>query len=218
MDRRKNCYLRLLWEYPSGLTNVRQDRENLIEYLRTRLSEGSQSSAPEWRARPAAVLIPIYWYAGDWNLLYTRRTESVESHRGQVSFPGGAIEPEDKTAADAALREAGEEIGIHAADVDVIGHLDNFLTITQFDIKPFVGTISWPYPLQINHEEVSNAFSVPLSWLSNPANIDVKNRKIQSSGIEIPVYFFRPFEGEVIWGATARITINLLEILGLSPI
>jgi 8-oxo-dGTP pyrophosphatase MutT (NUDIX family) len=197
---------------------VREDSANLIEYLRKRLSEPSNSISQEWRARPAAVLIPIYWFGGDWNLLFTRRTDSVESHSGQVSFPGGMIEPQDKHALDAALREAEEEIGIRAKDVDVIGHLDNFLTITQFDIKPFVGTISWPYPLQINREEVANVFGVPFSWLSNPSNIELRERTIQTSGIQIPVYFFQPFEGEVIWGATARITVNLLEILGISPI
>ncbi len=197
---------------------VREDRTNLIDYLRKQLSERSHLSSDEWRARPAAVLIPVYWFAGDWNLLYTRRTDSVESHSGQVSFPGGMIEPQDKSALDAALREVEEEIGIRAEDVDVIGHLDNFLTITQFDIKPIVGSISWPYPLQINHEEVAHVFGVPLSWLSDPSNIEIRERKIHTSGQQIPVYFFRPFEGEVIWGATARITINLLEILGLSPL
>ncbi|OGO14784.1 MAG: hypothetical protein A2Z14_04060 [Chloroflexi bacterium RBG_16_48_8] len=119
---------------------------------------------------------------------------------------------------EAALREAHEEIGIQAKDVNVIGHLDNLLTVTQFDIKPIVGTISWPYPLQINHKEVAHVFGVPISWLSNPSNIEVRERKIQTSGIQIPVYFFLPFEGEVIWGATARITINLLQILDLSPV
>jgi len=197
---------------------VRQDKANLIEYLRTQLSEKIQLTSQEWRARPAAILIPIYWYSGDWNLLYTRRTDSVESHSGQVSFPGGMIEPEDNSALDAALREAEEEIGIRTTDVDVIGHLDNLLTVTQFDIKPFVGAISWPYPLQINRTEVANAFGVPISWLSNPSNIEVKERKIQTSGLQIPVYFFQPFEGEIIWGATARITIQLLKILGLSPV
>jgi 8-oxo-dGTP pyrophosphatase MutT (NUDIX family) len=197
---------------------VREDRVNLIEVLRSELSKQPQILSQEWRARPAAVLIPIYWYAGDWNLLYTRRTDSVESHSGQVSFPGGMIEPQDQGALDAALREAGEEIGIQAQDVDILGHLNNFLTITQFDIKPFVGVISWPYPLQINHEEVARIFGVPLSWLSKPSNIEVRERKIPTSGSEIPIYFFRPFEGEVIWGATARITIHLLEILDLSPV
>jgi 8-oxo-dGTP pyrophosphatase MutT (NUDIX family) len=197
---------------------VRDDRANLVEYLRTQLSQQSHLSSQEWRARPAAVLIPIYWYAGDWNLLYTRRTESVESHRGQVSFPGGMLEPEDKNALDGALREAEEEIGIRAEDVDVIGYLDNLLTVTQFDIKPIVGVISWPYPLQINDEEVAHAFGVPITWLSDTSNIKVSERKIQTSGLEIPVYYFQPYEGEVIWGATARLTINLLKILGLSPI
>jgi 8-oxo-dGTP pyrophosphatase MutT (NUDIX family) len=197
---------------------VREDRVNLIEVLRSELSKQPQILSQEWRARPAAVLIPIYWYAGDWNLLYTRRTDSVESHSGQVSFPGGMIEPQDQGALDAALREAGEEIGIQVQDVDILGHLNNFLTITQFDIKPFVGVISWPYPLQINHEEVARIFGVPLSWLSKPSNIEVRERKIPTSGSEIPIYFFRPFEGEVIWGATARITIHLLEILDLSPV
>jgi 8-oxo-dGTP pyrophosphatase MutT (NUDIX family) len=198
---------------------VRDDRADLIEYLRTQLSRRqSHLSSQAWRARPAAVLIPIYWYAGDWNLLYTRRTESVESHRGQVSFPGGMLEPEDKNALDGALREAEEEIGIRAEDVDVIGYLNNVLTVTQFDIKPIVGVISWPYPLQINDEEVAHAFGVPISWLSDPTNIKISERELQASGIQLPVYFFQPYQGEVIWGATARLTINLLKILGLSPL
>jgi 8-oxo-dGTP pyrophosphatase MutT (NUDIX family) len=197
---------------------LREDQTNLIEYLRRELSDRSSSSQPEWRARPAAVLIPIYWYEGDWHLLYTRRTDTVESHRGQVAFPGGIIEANDSDAQEAALREAEEEIGIKAEDVDVIGHLDNMLTITQFEIKPFIGAISWPYPLQINHQEVATVFGVPLSWLANPSNLEIKNRTIHTSGIQIPVYYFRPYQEEVIWGATARITINLLEVLGLSPI
>jgi 8-oxo-dGTP pyrophosphatase MutT (NUDIX family) len=195
-----------------------EDRRNLIEDLRKVLSDPSRLVNSEWRARPAAVLIPIYWFAGDWNLLYTRRTDKVESHSGQVSFPGGMIELEDDGAQNAALREAYEEIGIKAEDVDVIGHLDNFLTVTQYDIKPFVGAISWPYPLQINHHEVAHVFGVPLSWLADPSNLEVKDRTIQTSGIQIPVYFYQAYEGEVIWGATARITINLLKTLGLSPI
>jgi len=197
---------------------LNEDRDNLIKDLQIRLTETSHSSRPEWRARPAAVLIPIFWYEGDWNLLYTKRTEAVESHSGQVSFPGGMIEPEDGSPVDAALRETNEEIGIRASDINVIGNLDNHLTVTQFDIKPIVGIIPWPYPLQINHKEVSHVFGVPISWLSNPANLEVRESKIQVSGIEFPVYSYLPFEGEVIWGATARITINLLQILNLSPI
>jgi 8-oxo-dGTP pyrophosphatase MutT (NUDIX family) len=197
---------------------VRDDQADLIEFLRTKLSQQTHPSSHEWRAQPAAVLILIYWYAGDWNLLYTRRTEFVEEHRGQVSFPGGSIEPEDKSPLDAALREAEEEIGLQPEKVEIIGHLENFLTVTQYDIKPFIGTISWPYPLQVNNDEVAHVFGVPLSWLSDPDNIKVSERKFKTSGVQIPVYFFQPFEGEVIWGATARITINLLKILGLSPI
>lgn len=167
----------------------------------------------EWKARPAAVLVPLYRAEGSWHVLYTRRTDSLEDHRGQVSFPGGRIEPEDSGPAEAALREAGEEIGIQPQDVQILGELDPLMTVTQFLIAPVVGTLPWPYPLRPNPAEVANAFGVPLRWLADPENLQMKERKPIAPGPSIPVYYFKPFKGEVIWGATARITLNLLGLL-----
>jgi 8-oxo-dGTP pyrophosphatase MutT (NUDIX family) len=189
--------------------------KHFIEQLRLSLAKHTSPMSSKNDARPAAVLIPFYWHEEEWHLLYTRRTDSLESHKGQVSFPGGAIEPGDKDAKQAALREAEEEIGINPKDVEVIGQLENLPTVTNFDITPIVGTFPWPYPLEINPAEVATVFGVPLSWLADPENLEIKEHTYKVSGQQIPVYYFRPFQGEIIWGATARITINLLKILGL---
>jgi 8-oxo-dGTP pyrophosphatase MutT (NUDIX family) len=158
----------------------------------------------EWEARQAAVLIPIYSEKGEWYLVYTRRTEQVEQHRGQVSFPGGLVEELDQSAQETALREAEEEIGLKREAVQILGSLDWLLTVTQFQILPFIGLIPWPYSFQLNADEVARVFSVPLRWL-----MDLPTKE----GPEVPVYYFKPFEDEIIWGATARITLNLLDIL-----
>jgi len=167
----------------------------------------------EWPASPAAVLVPLYREDDRWHVLYTLRTENVDAHRGQVSFPGGRIEPEDRGPQAAALREAEEEIGIQPQDVRLIGMLDSLLTVTQFRVDPVVGVIPWPYPLRVNSHEVALAFGVPLEWLADPANVEERTRSIRPEGPQVPVYYFKPYAGQVIWGATARITLSLLELI-----
>ena len=151
----------------------------------------------------------------DWNLLYTRRTESVDSHRGQVSFPGGAIEDVDNGPVEAALREVKEEIGIRGDDVEILGCVDNMWTISQFTVTPVVGRIPWPISLDLNEAEVARVFGVPLSWLVDAENLKTELRLIPDFGMKVPVYFFKDYVGEVIWGATAQITVNFIEIIGL---
>jgi len=168
----------------------------------------------EWEATPAAVLVPLYQDRGRWHVLYTRRTESVDSHRGQVSFPGGRIEEQDAGPEQAALREAREEIGLAPESVEVLGRLDSLLTVTQFLVTPVVGLIPWPTTFRLNSVEVATTFGVGLDWLSDPDNLEVRLRRPLVPGPSVPVYYYRPFQDEVIWGATARITLDLLEALG----
>jgi 8-oxo-dGTP pyrophosphatase MutT (NUDIX family) len=127
------------------------------------------------------------------------------------------VEPVDLGPREAALREAYEEIGLRAEDIHVLGTLDSLLTVTQFHITPVVATVPWPYPFQINPAEVASVFSIPLDWLSNPAHLEVRQRPPLAPGPPVSVYYFRPYDGEVIWGATARITLQLLqEVAALS--
>jgi 8-oxo-dGTP pyrophosphatase MutT (NUDIX family) len=193
----------------------------MVDDLPVRLSRALAARQPRVQAeghpQPAAVLVPLYQDEGIWHVLYTLRTDSVDAHRGQVSFPGGRIEPEDTGAEQAALREAEEEIGVSPDDVRILGRLDPLLTVTQFLIEPVVGLIPWPYPLRLNTEEVALAFGVPLDWLGDPQNAEQHGQLPLVTGSPVPVYFFRAFQGQVIWGATARITLNLLELLGIRP-
>lgn len=181
------------------------------------LSQLSGNVQTEWEALPAAVLVPLYLEGGEWTLLYTRRTDSVDVHRGQVAFPGGRIEPGDRSAAEAALRESEEEIGLRPADVQVLGQLNPLITVTQFVVTPVIGVIRWPYPLRPNHKEVARCFGVPIRWLAEPANLEVHSREPLIPGLSVQVYYFKPYEQEVIWGVTARITKSLLDLLADSP-
>lgn len=192
--------------------------KNLLQRLEEQLS-GNQSKGREkkWAARPAAVLVPLYWDQGGWNLLFTRRTEQLDSHRGQVSFPGGGIEPKDRDPIEAALRETEEEVGIPADAIQVLGCMDTLLTVTQYEIAPVVAVLPWPQPLQINHAEVARVFGVPIAWLADSDNLELRHRLPMVPGPSIPVYYFKPFEDEIIWGATARIVLAFLDLLDLRP-
>jgi 8-oxo-dGTP pyrophosphatase MutT (NUDIX family) len=177
-----------------------------------RLAARAPILKPEWSAVPAAVLVPLLKTEEGWSVLYTRRTESVETHRGQVSFPGGRIEP-GETAAQAALREAEEELGVRPGDVTVLGQMDSLLTVTQYEVAPIVATIPWPYSLALQPGEVAAVFHVPVAWLSKPENLEQRWRDPVGEGPATPVYYFRSYRGEIIWGATARITLDLLDLL-----
>jgi 8-oxo-dGTP pyrophosphatase MutT (NUDIX family) len=167
--------------------------------------------------KPAAVLIPFIKIENDWNLIFIRRTKiSHDRHSGQVAFPGGRCDPIDPNAQYAALREAQEEIGILPEDVEILGRVRDMLTISNYRVTPIVGVIPWPYSLMAQDDEVARIFKIPLRWLANPRNRQVQMRKLKSPKGEVPVIFFKEFDGELLWGASARITLLLLEALGLS--
>jgi 8-oxo-dGTP pyrophosphatase MutT (NUDIX family) len=184
----------------------------LPDYLRRTLAARTAVTRAEWEARPAAVLVPLYWHAGQWHVLFTLRTNQVETHKGQVSFPGGRVDPEDRSRVETALREAEEEIGLRREDVMVLGQLDELLTVTQYHITPIVGLFPWPYSFVLSAHELSAVFGAPLAWLADPANLEVRHREPLVPGPKVPVYYLR-YDGYTIWGATARMLLNLIEVL-----
>ena len=165
----------------------------------------------ETRLKCAAVLIPLVWHDDQWHLLFTRRTDIVESHKGQVSFPGGGCEEGETTPEDTALREAEEEIGIPPVDVRVLGRLSNLITITYFRVTPVVGVVRWPAVFRVGAHEVARIFTIPLAWLANPSN----RWQFDMPGGTRSLIAYHPYDGELLWGATARMTVDFLNVLGL---
>lgn len=167
--------------------------------------------------KPAAVLIPFLYSEIGWQILLTRRHSDLPEHSGQVAFPGGRADPEDASPEQTALREAYEEIGLRAGDVDLLGRLQDYLTITNYRVTPVVGVIPWPYPLRPAEDEVSRIFTIPLIWLAQPENHEERLRLLPAPHAPAKVVYFHPYDGEVLWGASARITLNLVQALGLTP-
>lgn len=187
---------------PAGtVANIRR----MIRWLKQQLQTTPNGRSLPLNYRAAAVLLPLYEQNGRFHLLYTRRTDLLPTHKGQVAFPGGKLNGHEETAVAAALRETHEEVGILPHDVEVLGCLEPVETnYGRFVVTPVVGRIPWPYPLQINRAEVATTFGVPLPWLLNPANIDYQAEHR---------YTFRPYAGETIWGLTGWITTNFLQLL-----
>jgi len=151
--------------------------------------------------KASAVLMPLFYSQGQYHILFTERSDEVVFHKGQVCFPGGTREPSDSDLLQTVLREAEEEIGLEAKDIEILGELDDIITfVTNYVISPFVAFISHPHSLRTNGREVKGAFSVPLSFL-----IDEANFKQDSYAYE--------YEGHVIWGATARILKQFIDLL-----
>ena len=166
---------------------------------------------PNTRLKCAAVLIPLIRQDDAWHILYTRRTHHVESHKGQVSFPGGGCDEGETSPEETALREAHEEVGIKPSSVRILGRLPNLITITSFRVTPVVGVIAWPTVFRLGEHEVERVFTVPLVWLA-----DARNRwEFPFAGRKHSVIAYHPYDGELVWGATARMTVDFVNTLGL---
>lgn len=159
---------------------------------------------------PAAVLLLLTNRRGP-HVVFAKRTEDVTHHKGQFSFPGGIVETWDGSRLETALREAKEEIGLPPSAVDILGTLDDTETrATQFVITPFVGMVSQPVSYTPDGKEIERVLEVPLEALLDPANVRVE--MWERDGEVHPVYFYE-YNGETIWGATARILKQFLDLV-----
>ena len=157
----------------------------------------------------AAVLVPLFKNDHGYHVLFTERTHKVAHHKGQISFPGGAVESRDNSCQETALREACEEIGLLPEDVELLGQLDDETTVaSQFIVHPFIGVIPYPYEFKINRAEVEKIINVPFKhFLSDDPDCKCSSIDFDDFTYHGTVYLHR---GDVIWGATARIMDNFI--------
>lgn len=160
---------------------------------------------------PAAVLVPLIRLQNQWHLVYTLRSVRLHDHSGQVSFPGGSWEPGDHSLIETALRESQEEIGLNPGSVHVLGCMAQVAMITRFVVTPVVGIVDWPTLLTVNPDEVDRVFSIPLDWLADPENQEY--RVHTHGGKDFNVLYFKQYDGETVWGATAGMTLDFLRML-----
>ena len=181
----------------------------MIEKLRQALAHRQKKTITDPKRIPSAVLVPIYNKEGQCYIVFTQRTDKVKVHKGQISFPGGARQ-EGESQLETALRESQEEIDLAPADVEVLGELDDTLTVfSNYIVTPFVGIISWPHSLKADGWETDEIIEVPISVLLDKSSREEKDEVI--TGKPVTSYYYN-YKGRVIWGATARILHQFLEL------
>ncbi len=169
--------------------------------------EGMRPKPP---LKSAAVLVPLVERPEGFSVLLTQRSPDLRHHAGQISFPGGRVDPEDVSPQAAALREANEEIGLPQDRVELLGTLDIYETRTGFEIVPVVGLVTPPFDIRLEVREVAEAFEVPLAFILDQANHERHSRVFQ--GIRRHFHAM-PYGDRYIWGATAGMLVNLYEVL-----
>jgi 8-oxo-dGTP pyrophosphatase MutT (NUDIX family) len=201
---------------PAPWSHVPADRRRFsLAQVRDRCAALPAPQPPPFEmpgSRPAAVLVPLFEAGGEANVILTRRPDTMPTHQGEVSFPGGGVHPRDASRRDAALREAEEEIGLRPAAVEVVAELDTLATVgSRFTITPFVGIID-PMPRLVPHPgEVVKILEVPLSELLDD---DSFHEEYWGSPDRAISFFELP--GETVWGATARVLVAFLAHLTAS--
>jgi 8-oxo-dGTP pyrophosphatase MutT (NUDIX family) len=190
--------------------------EALFAQLRDRLeaSPARTFDLPGVSLRESAVLVPLLVRDGEPRLVFTKRLATLRQHAGQVSFPGGARDPEDVTSLHTALREMREELGVPPARVEVLGRLDELPTVTEFRVHPFVGGIPADTRYTPNPDEVEEVFEAPLAHFLGREHLRTEKRTVRAE--ERDIYFY-DYGRHVIWGATARIVRNLLDVAADLP-
>jgi len=176
---------------------------------------GDHNLNPDLRPKPpltpAAVLVPLVLRPEGMTVLLTKRTAHLAAHAGQISFPGGRLEATDTDAADAALRETEEEIGLSREVIELVGRLDTYVVRTGFEVTPLVGLVTPPFTTTRDEFEVAEIFEVPLAFVLDPHNHQRQSR-VDFGGAKRE-FWVLPYRDYFIWGATAGMLINLYEVL-----
>jgi 8-oxo-dGTP pyrophosphatase MutT (NUDIX family) len=170
------------------------------------MSDGFRLPGRDGEATLAAVLVPLVNRPEGLTLLLTQRSAELPDHAGQISFPGGRVEPTDRTLACAALRETEEEVGLGADRIDILGELATYETVTGYRVTPVVGWVEPPFTLNPDPVEVAEAFEVPLMFVLNPAN---QQRHFRMLGELRRDFWAIPYGDRYIWGATAAMLLIL---------
>ena len=184
--------------------------ENFIDEIRKILSKRERRIIEHPSFSHAAVLVSLFNKEGNCHLLFTKRTDQVKYHKGEISFPGGVFDKRDSGLERTALRETLEEIGLKEKDIQIIGILDDIVTITEFIVTPFVGFFPYPYPFRTSPIEIAELIEVPLSFLLHEECFSEK--EITRMGRKEIVYAYQ-YGDHIIWGATARILKQFLDLI-----
>ena len=184
--------------------------QELIDRIRNILASRKRKVIEHPPFSHAAVLLPLFKKEEACHILFTKRTDRVKYHKGQISFPGGGVDEEDSDLEATALREAYEEIGLERKDVEILGTLDDIVTVTQFIVTPFVGHFSYPYALKTNPIEIDEMIEIPLSFLLEKGCF--QEREVNQSNPMRMVDSYQ-YGKHIIWGATARILKQFLDMI-----
>jgi len=177
--------------------------------IREALSHHHSRAIHSQRLRASAVLIPLL-EGPVWKVLFTKRAENLRNHRGQICFPGGSRDADDADLQVTAMRELYEELGILADDVEILGHLDDYSTVSDFVITPFVGVLPEDYAYRVNYDEIAELIEVPLAFFLNPENC--RREWWVRSNRRGWVYFY-DYGEHTIWGVTAHILKNFVDLV-----
>jgi len=189
---------------------MRPSEKKFIDDLKDFLAKRERKVIENPSFSHAAVLVPLFRKEGNCHLLFTKRTDKVKYHKGEISFPGGMADKEDFDLKSTALREASEEIGLNEKDVEIIGVLDDIVTTTEFIVTPYVGLFPYPYMFRPSPIEIAELIEVPISHLLREDCFSEK--EIVRMGKKEIVYAYQ-YRNHVIWGATARILKQLLDLI-----